>query len=47
MRALVTEDWKCDKARIMVTTSSWSLGIHDTKIQREIQWGVKRLAVRF
>ncbi|KAF8416863.1 hypothetical protein EV426DRAFT_540983 [Tirmania nivea] len=44
MKAYIEQDWKAGRARIMVASSAWDLGIDDSDVERVIQWRVKHLA---
>ena len=43
MKGMIEEDWKAGRARIMIASSAWGMGVDDPDVERVIQWGVKKL----
>ncbi|KAF8418733.1 hypothetical protein EV426DRAFT_539315 [Tirmania nivea] len=43
MKRIIESDWKAGRARIMISTSAWGMGIDDPDVERVIQWGVRHL----
>ncbi|RPB18948.1 hypothetical protein L211DRAFT_795333 [Terfezia boudieri ATCC MYA-4762] len=43
MKRIIESDWKAGRARIMISTSPWGMGIDDPDVERVIQWGVRHL----
>ena len=43
MKKYISGDWNTGKARIMIATSAWGMGINDRGVERVIQWSITHL----
>lgn len=41
MKSYIEADWRQGRTKVLVSTSAWGMGIHDTHVERVIQWKAK------
>ena len=41
IKSYIEADWRQGRTKVLVSTSAWGMGIHDTHVERVIQWKAK------